>query len=253
MSTPSRAWAVTRAALITVVIGVEWLDALPLPTLQKSHLRHPVAQAELERWTSVLNGAGIPISKEALTEHGLTVGAASVAFRRASMAPFRPIKSRTMTGQSWGLFAYPDPFAGQLIVEVDDGSCDDVGELLPGEGSAGCDGEWRPLWAAPGQDRSLLSRQLRYRRVRGVYDDAGDLVTPRRIYSRFADWVARAVFAAEPAVDKVRLRIDLIEIRLPGEAEPPPQRRHQKIRSREQLVRKDARLRQAHAEQEQTP
>jgi len=215
MSAPLRPWPVVRALLVGAVIAVEWLDALPLPTLRPSHLKQPIAQAELARWTQLLNDLGVSVSEEELAERGLAVGEASIAFQKTAMAPFRPLKRLTQTGQSWGLFAYPDPFAGRLIVEAE------------------VDGEWQPRFRAPERGASLLSRQMRYRRVRGVYDDLGDRHKPRGAYNRLVDWIAGGIFEAEPAVSRVQVRLDLVTVKLPGEGdEPPEKRRHARVRSR---------------------
>ncbi|MFT4978084.1 MAG: hypothetical protein ACI8S6_003992 [Myxococcota bacterium] len=226
MDTPAqRLWPALRASLLAVVIGAEWLDALPLPTLRPGHLNQPIAQAELSRWTEALNGLGVSVTKDELTAAGLEVGAAAVDFQKASMAPLRPLKKLTQTGQSWGLFAYPDPFAGRLIVEV------------------WIDGEWQSRFRAPGADRSLLSRRLRYRRVRGIYDDLGDRPKPRGGYSRFADWVALTIMADDPRVEKVQVRLDLVTVRLPDEGpEQPEERRHVRIRDAARLQKRAERL-----------
>lgn len=225
---PRRAWPVVRALLLTAVVAVEWLDALPLPTLRPYHLNQPIAKAELARWTAVLNGAGVEITQDELAERGLAVGGAAVSFRQWSMGPFRPLKKLTQTGQSWGLFAYPDPFAGRLIVESD-----------TGEG-------WQERFRAPGSGDTLLSRQLRYRRVRGIYDDLGDVAKPRGGYSRFADWVAARLMAEAPETKRVRVRLDLVRVKLPGEGtEPPEELRHARVRSRKRMEQRAATLAEA--------
>ena len=198
-----------------------WVDALPLPTLREGHLKHPIAQAEVARWTTLLQSIGVSMTEAELMEKGLAVGAMSITLQNALMRPLKPIQSVTKTGQSWGLFAYPDPFAGRLVV---------MGRR---------EGDWQPVWAAPQRDGTPLSRVLRYRRIRGIYDDFGDRPQPRAIYGRFSDWVAQLVLDEHPDWQQVQIRLDLVTVHLPHEgAEPPEQRRHVRLRSRSQLAQK---------------
>ena len=223
-----RAWPAVRAALISGLILVECADAMPLPELRPGHLKNPIAQDEIRRWTQVLQALGVETDEAAVTAQGLAVGERAQAFRLWFVAPFKPLRELTGTGQSWGLFAYPDPHAGRLVVEYRTAAGVEAGE-------AGWQLRFRAPAGAGRWDR--LSQKLRYRRVRGVYDDAGDLPRPRPLYERFVDWTAREVFLVEPDAVEVRVRIDLVEVRLPGEGEEPPEeKRHARIRRREKLL-----------------
>ena len=105
-----------RAAAIGLVLLAQALDATPLPELRESHLRNPVAWDEIERWSGLLTDAGLPTSPEELLQFGLGLGEGSRAFRKHLLRPWWPFRRLTGTGQSWGLFAYPDPYAGRLTV-----------------------------------------------------------------------------------------------------------------------------------------
>jgi hypothetical protein len=215
-----RPWPAIRALLISVVLLGQWIDALPLPELRENDLKHPLARDEVTRWTGVLNSLGLSLTEDEAIDGALAVGAAATRFRTIAMAPLRPIKRLTGTGQSWGLFAYPDPYAGRLVIEAREKG-----------------GEWRTLFSAPGASTDALSRKLRYRRVRGIYDDNGDRPTPGTLYNRFADWVAWEIFQADPAIDAVQVRLDLMRIIPPGEGEPvPDKRRHARMRVRDLLT-----------------
>ena len=128
-----RWWPALRSVLIGVVLTAQWIDALPLPALRKRDLEHPIAQDEIKRWSGVIQGLGIDVTEESLVAGALHVGSAAIAFRRLTMAPIRPLKRWTGTGQSWGLFAYPDPYAGRLVVSA-----------------RTADEPWQGLFSAPG-------------------------------------------------------------------------------------------------------
>ena len=216
-----RIWPVIRAVLISIVLLGQWIDALPLPELRKKDLQYPVAQDEIQRWTGVLNSLGMELTEEEVVAGALEVGRIAIKFRQITMAPIRPLKRVTGTGQSWGLFAYPDPYAGRLVVEVRQGK-----------------GEWVRRFSAPGVlAGERLSQQLRYRRVRGIYDDLGDRPKPSTMYNRFADWVAWQVFTDSPEITAVQIRLDLMYIVPPGEGEAPEdKRRHARMRLRDALT-----------------
>ncbi len=219
-----RTWPAVRALLISVVLVGQWVDALPLPELRARDLEHPIAQDEVTRWTTLLNDLGVSLTEEELVAQALVVGEAATRFRRASMAPLRPIKKLTGTGQSWGLFAYPDPYAGRLVIEAREKK-----------------GEWQVLFSAPGSGRDELGRLLRYRRVRGIYDDNGDRPKPGSLYNRFADWVAWDIFERRPEIDAVQVRLDLVRIIPPGTGDGVPiadKRRHARMRFRAALTKR---------------
>ncbi|MDG1480189.1 MAG: hypothetical protein P8R54_11395 [Myxococcota bacterium] len=219
-----RTWPAVRALLISVVLVAQWVDALPLPELRARDLQHPIAQDEVTRWTTLLNDLGVSLTEEELVARALVVGEGATRFRRASMAPLRPLKRLTGTGQSWGLFAYPDPYAGRLVIEAREKN-----------------GAWQVLFSAPGSSSDDLSRLMRYRRVRGIYDDNGDRPKPGSLYNRFVDWVAWDLFQSRPDLDAVQVRLDLVRIIPPGtgEGEPiPDKRRHARMRVREPLTKR---------------
>jgi len=212
-------WPAWRAVLITVVLFAECVDALPLPVLDESDLEHQVAYDEIRRWRSALSVVGVSLTEEEMIALGLSVGATSISFRRWSMAPIRPFNRVFGIGQAWGLFAYPDPYAGRLTVEVSES-----------------DGQWREFFRAPDEGTQRWRQVLRYRRIRGVYDDSGDRRRPTALYGRFVDWVAFEIFETYPDVVSVRVRMDLVHIRAPGEDPGDGEtHRHTVVRNRASL------------------
>jgi len=202
-------WAWVRAVLITAVLVLQMLDAIPLPELRKHHLANPVAKEELVRWSSLLTDMGRPTTPAQLAEIGLDMGKMAGNFRKKVLKPWHPLRRLTGTGQSWGLFAYPEPATGRLVVD--------------GIGPEGTE----TLYSAPGGKGDALETLLEYRRIRGIYDDGGDRPRPRRIYQRFSRFVAARVFEAHPELNAVEVRLDLHPLVPPGQGEPvPDSKRH---------------------------
>lgn len=169
-----------------------------MPALSRADLRHPVAQQELARWTARLQGWGMQTTEDELADWGLSLGKGARALQRALLSPTRSFRRVTGTGQSWGLFAFPEPRAGRLEVRAR---------------STG--GAWEPLFLAP-EGAGLLGARLRYRRVRGLTDDAGDRPRPGPLWKRTTRWIAREVFEAHPEYDEVEVQMVLIDVVVPG-------------------------------------
>ena len=209
-------WDHLRAVLLAGLLLVQAADAIPLPELKPRHLAHPVAKVELRRWARILSDMGRPTSPEEVREFGLWMGGLTTLFRKAVLGPWRPLRTFTGTGQSWGLFAYPEPQAGRLIVEG----------RREGE-------PFVPVFRAGELEEGSLGPMLRYRRLRGVWDDAGDRPQPRAVYDRLVDLIAERVFLADPHLVAVEVRIDEVSVILPAEGEDPPEvRRHVRTRTR---------------------
>ncbi len=209
-----------RAFLIFLVLLAECVDAVPMPVLRRSHLKRPLVQKELKEWTSFLNEAGFEVSESDLQEHALELGKKAIKVRKTMMAPIRPVSSLTGIGQAWGLFAFPESTAGRLIVEINE------------------NGEWKTVHRSP-QNGSLLDSRVRYRRIRGTYDDGGDRPKPMVVYSRFVDWLSWNIFLENPDVTSVRVRLDHTHITTPDENKKgEDKRRHVRVRHRKELKEK---------------
>ena len=215
----ARAWPAVRTALITGVLLLQVLDTVPLPRVTEEDLRWPVAQAELARWTAVGNRLGLDLTETETAELALSLGAGASRARKAVLGPTWPFRRITGTGQAWGLFAYPDPLAGRLVIS---GRADDE--------------PFVELYRAPGEGEPWLVDLVEYRRIRGIYDDNGDRPRPGGTYRAFTRWLARRILQRHPELDEVELRLDLVEIHLPGAApEPSEQRRHVRVERRDEL------------------
>jgi hypothetical protein len=61
-----------------------------------------------------------------------------------------------------------------------------------------------------------LAGPLAGRRLRGVWDEAGDRARPWPSWPRLAGWIADRAFAADPALVEVEVRVDHERLHLPG-------------------------------------
>ncbi len=175
-----------RAGLLAVVLGIHGFIALPLPSsVREVDLKKPVAAAELQRWSHWLGKVGIDRSPDHLRADVLRIGQPVAAFRRAVLKPMQPFLRLTGTGQGWGFFNTPDSYPDQLRVE---------GRKK---------GEWELLFAAMDPEHDHLGPQLRYRRIRGVYDANTD--RPGASYKHLVDWIADQIFQGDPDVTAVRV------------------------------------------------
>jgi len=213
-------WPALRAVLITLVLFFTGVEALPLPMLSKRHMNRAMAKEEVDRWVEILGAAGIDTTRAELVQSTIATSRRSVAFRRRLTAPFREVEKIFGGGQAWGLFTFADPYPGRLVIEATRG------------GNA-----WFPLYRDPISDGSRLARTVRHRRIRGVWDDAGDRPHPGKIYNRFVTWLARRIFTDHPDIEEIRVRLDEVTVRTPSQpkARRPDKPRHIRERRRGEL------------------
>ena len=191
-----------RGALIGIVVLVYGFTAAPLPRhVSRSLFKNPVAREELSRWSEVAAGAGVEVTPRELAELAYDVGRAVARFRTAVVDPFRPWYRYTGTGQGWGLFAYPDSHPFRLVIE-----------------GRATGGPWRALFLPWGESEGVWGAQLRYRRLRAVYDTLAHRKDPGEMMERFADAAAAAAFARDPSLETVRVRFERLHSPRPGEA-----------------------------------
>ncbi len=218
-------WPVLRAALIAAVLLLHLSLAAPWPDLGASDLRYDLAADELERWTGVLSSLGVSTTPDQLADDVVALGRWSKRTQKALHGPARPLLRLTGTGQAWGLFAFPDPYPGRLVV---------MGRSADG-------GRWQTLYRAPDQGEPWLVDLLQYRKVRGIYDDSGDRPRAGFLWNRLCDELARRIFAHDPELAVVELRFDVEHVTAPAQGDDPAKVgvRHRRIRKREALLGED--------------
>jgi len=191
-------WPSIRAVLITLVLFFCVVEAAPLPTLKKRHLNRQIAQDETDRWVSILGAFGVEVPREVLIQKVLKASRKSGKLQKRLIRPWRKFERPLGLSQRWGLFTFTDSYPGRLVIEARRG-----------------DDGWSELYRAPHDDGSVLVDLLHYRRVRGIWDDAGDRPYPGKLYNRWVTWLGGRIFELYPQVDAIRLRFDRVDIQPP--------------------------------------
>lgn len=199
-SAPGR-WAGLRAGLLALLCLSAAVDAVPWPP--RGGLRRPEAQAELRRQAGALRALGLPVSDAALAEAVATGVEAGLRLRDALLLPTRPLRRWAGVGQAWALFSLPAEEAGRFVI---------YGRTRGGA--------WAPLFRAGEPSASPLSAALRHRRIRAVWDEAGDRPKASPAYDRLVAWAANAVFDVHDDIVEVELRVDRARLRPPGAPAP---------------------------------
>lgn len=204
METPST-WAQVRAGLLAAIIGINLLSATPVPMrLSPAHFERPDAQEELQAWLDLLHDAGVPVERDQLVEQLIAATDAYLDLRSAWIGQPTAIPRRWLgIRQNWALFARPDTFPTTLAVDVQ---------------RAG--GTWEEVYRSLDPEHRTLAPQLRYRRIRGLYDVGGRPAAP---YHNLSRWVADQLFASDPAIERVRLRMIRSHVVHPGAPSDPSQ------------------------------
>ena len=209
------AWRQVRGLLLLVVIVANLIYAIPFPRITEDDLADPEwRKVDFDRWEGWLGNVGIGGEPgwlmAVIKEVGWTYKQALVGLR----TPFQPYFDATQTNQQWGLFAVVTESPDVLVVEVRRS------------------GEWEELYRRLDREHAWHDRQLKFRRLRGVWDGVKD--EPKGTYKRFTVWLAREVFEEQPDVDRVRVLLERHHLALPWE-EPDPEgeRRAERYHKRE--------------------
>jgi len=210
-------WPRVRGALIALILICCVVEAIPVPALRERHLNRSMAREEADKWSGILENFGVHATSDELLDRALAVSKETRAARGVVLGPWRAFSRQLKLAQSWGLFAYPDPHPGRLVLEG----------RAKGE-------DWKVLFRAPDTGDERLRQVLFNRRMRGVWDDAGDRPKPGRLYNRWATWVAKDVFEYRPDIDVVRVQFDRLTVSMDGPgtkvaADPV----HRRVRHRE--------------------
>ena len=210
-------WPRVRGTLIALILLCCVVEAVPIPALRERHLNRSLAREEADRWVGIFEGFGVHTTSDEILGQVLTVSKEARAARATVLGPWRAFSRQLKLAQAWGLFAYTDSHPGRLVLE--------------GRAKGG---DWTLLFKAPSTGDERLGRVLFNRRMRGVWDDAGDRPKPGRLYDRWVTWVAKDVFEHLPDVDVVRVRFDRLSVSMDGPgATAPEEPVHSRERHRE--------------------
>ena len=114
--------------------------------------------------------------------------------RHAALTPFRPLGELLRLRQRWKLF--PRASREQVRMWV--------------EGRDAASGAWRILYRPHDDQHDLMADRLEYRRLRAAWNPGQR--TARASYAPFVDWLAAEIFAADPEIDRVRVRMETIDL-----------------------------------------
>lgn len=194
-----------RAALILVVLLANATYALPLAKMKAEDLEDPTFRAhDIGLW---YRWVGQPLGVE---QERFARWIREYLWRQRQLvlglrAPWRPVFQTFHVSQQWGLFAVVTEAPDRLVIEVRR------------------NGEWETLYRRLDGGSDWHDAQLKYRRVRGVWDGVKE--EPKGTYKRLTKWISRIIFAEQPDVDRVRVLLEKEHKQLPWEPLEPNRKR----------------------------
>jgi hypothetical protein len=202
-------WPELRALLIFIAILISLVDGFPLPRMAPHHLRDPMNQRELARWSGYLEGLGVELSPEALGARVVEASVRLEAARRRALAPVQPALDALQLRQRFALF----PIAKKRLLWFEivgrrRGAERDVILFRPGDDAHSPPPELAPL------------RALEHRKVRALWN-AGS-TGPNAELAGFSTWVAEALFRNDADLETVRVGYRWLELPAPGEPARAP-------------------------------
>jgi hypothetical protein len=205
-----------RAVIIAVVLLANAIQAIPYAKMEEGDLDDPsYRQGDIEQWHRWLGGV-LPVGVE---DFGRLVRRsiwASHETLRMLRWPTDRLFKAAHVGQQWGLFAVVTESPDSLVVEVRR------------------DMEWETLYRRLDGDHDWHDDQLKYRRIRGVWD--GVKSEPKGTYKRLTVWIARTVFREQADVDRVRVVLEKTVLDYPWvEPDPTVTRRAERYHRRGEL------------------
>jgi hypothetical protein len=191
-----------RAALILVVLLANAVYALPVAKMKVEDLEDPTfREGDIGLWYLWV-GEPLGVEQERFGRWIRQYLWGQRNFVLALRAPVRPLFEALHISQQWGLFAVVTEAPDRLVIEVRR------------------DGEWETLYRRLDGDLDWHDAQLKYRRVRGVWDGVKE--EPKGTYKRLTKWLSRMIFEEQPDVDRVRVLLEKEHKQLPW-VEPDPQ------------------------------
>jgi hypothetical protein len=208
-----------RAVAITAALVMNGIYALPYQKITDEERQDPEWQKPgLDVWWRWF-GPVLPVERETfdrVVRGGLFLQHDVVAGLRW---PFKPIFGTLHVNQQWGLFAVVTQQPDALVIEVRRGG-----------------DKWETLYRRLDGEHDWHDRQLKYRRIRGVWDGVKE--EPKGTYKRMSMWIARVIFTEQPDVDRVRVLLEKGRETLPWEpVDDTRTRRAEKYYRRHELMK----------------
>lgn len=206
-------WAHLRAAAIGLVLLGNAIYALPLPVaLSKAQMREEGRQQDVTTWKTVLGAVGVQVERETIEEWILWYARSGNDLHNTLKAPFKPLFGLLGANQAWALFASATTRPERLVVEI---------QTEPG-------GPWVPVLRRLDPCCTWRDDQVRYRRIRGVWDGQKD--RPRTPYKNLQRWLADRALEDFPEARRVKVGLERTWSVYPWEdPDPRVERRHERI------------------------
>lgn len=115
--------------------------------------------------------------------------------RRHVMTPFKPLGELARLRQTWKLFPTAKLAQHRMWVEAR---------------KSGTRESWELLYRPHDPEHDLHADRIEYRRLRGVWNPGSK--GTRTGYGPFVEWLAGEIFAARADVDRVRVRMEKIQL-----------------------------------------
>lgn len=207
-----------RAILVAYLVVGNLIGAIPTVDMKEEALEQPnFWRGELEPWVEALRPMSGITDEEARYATARHVLWTYHQLMRGVRFPIQPFFDLTRTNQQWGLFAVVSQHPERLVVEVRR------------------NGEWEVLYRKLDPEHAWHDEQLRYRRIRGVWDSVKD--EPKGTYKRLTYWIARMVFTEQADVDRVRVVLERTQLDYPwNPPDPTVTRRAEKYLRREKFM-----------------
>jgi hypothetical protein len=193
--------AIVRSVLISVVLAISLLSALPTrPLLRARELAQPANVHMLALVEGGLGALGIAVSAAAIAESLLASSKRIQRTRRGVVHAVAPLLSELGMRQRWALFTIRSRRAFRLQIEA-----------------MHKDQRWQLVYRAHELDRLGLLPKLSFRRLRGIYDPRSEN-EPRAQYEALVNWLAKDLLVTHPAF--IGVRISVQRLRLGSQREP---------------------------------
>lgn len=209
-----------RAALLLFALLGNVIYALPLPTaVSRSEVKKEGRQSDIVQWERWLGAAGIAVTHAGLEDFVVDATGALGGIHKTLKKPFKPLFDLVGANQAWALFASATVKPDRLVIQI---------EREPGTG-------WVTIERRLDPCCTWRDDQLRYRRIRGVWDGQPDAMRPG--YKGLTKWLARAAFLDHPDARRMRVVLEQTVSTYPWE--PPDDTvvfRHERIHRRDLIL-----------------
>lgn len=177
-----------RGALIAVALLGHGIYAIPFTQrITRTDIEQPGRQRSVEAWSRSFGQVGITVTPDELADWAVDTTKQISEAHQTLKTPYKPLFQLTNSHQGWALFASATTRPETIVIDVK---------------RKGAEG-WDPIARRLDPKSPWRADQIRYRRIRGVWDGLKKI--PRPGYRNFVRWVARRAFEEFDDVTHVRI------------------------------------------------